>query len=65
MKKIDYIINEETISKENLSKITCHNCGEEILEDEPCVQVRSGTFSNGEFEDDDDLAFYHRDCFED
>lgn len=65
MKKIDEIINEESISKNDHTSIVCHNCGEDILEDEPCVQVRSGTFSNDEFEDDGDLAYYHRDCFED
>lgn len=65
MKKIDEIINEESILKDNLPKIMCNNCGEDILEDEPCIQVRSGTFSNGEFEEDGGLTYYHKDCFED
>ena len=44
--------------------IICENCGEEINEDEPCVQVRNGVLLDGEFESDEDVTYYHQGCYE-
>lgn len=48
----------------DIEKIFCENCGEEILEDEPCVQVRNGVLLDGEFEPDEEARYYHQECYE-
>ena len=48
----------------DIEKIFCENCGEEILEDEPCVQVRNGILLDGEFEPDEEVKYYHQACYE-